>query len=148
MALPSVSLTLLDKQGYTTTKRFELVAGECADLLVVAAALATDLAAVSECQVIKATMLVEVPGAPFGAVGAAAYVDKGCTITGWVDGVPGKKASVKIPSPESTFVDTDGTIKIGEALMVTFLAHFLDGGDALLSDGEDIDSWIGGKVDK
>jgi hypothetical protein len=144
-----LSLTLVDKQGYTMNKRIELATEvDPADYLINGAAIATDLAAVSECQIIKATVQIAVPGAPFGLVGAAAYVDKGATITGWVDGIPGKKASTKIPSPESTFVNTDGTIKMTEALMIAYLAHYLAAGDALLSDGESIDAWIGGKVDK
>jgi hypothetical protein len=139
---------MIDAQGYTTNKRIELATQvDPADYLVVADQLATDLAAVTELQIIKLQVIIPVAGPPYGLVGANSYVDKGCTITGLVDGGGGKKASVKVPSPEAGFVNPDGSILLTGA-MATFLAHFEAAGDCLLSDGEDIASWIRGLVDR
>jgi hypothetical protein len=102
---------------------------------------------VSELQIVKAQLLLPVAGCPYGAVGAAGKISKGCTISGYVDGGDGKKASVKIPSPEAAFVNPDGTILLTGG-MATFLAHFEAAGDCFLSDGEDIESWIRGLEDK
>jgi hypothetical protein len=139
---------MLDAQGYTCNKRIELVTQALpADYLTVADQICVDLAAVTELQIIKAQVIIPIVGTPYGAVGANSYVDKGCTISGLIDGGGGKKASLKIPSPEATFVNADGTIDLTGA-MATFLAHFEPAGDALLSDNEDISSWLRGLVDR
>ena len=144
-----LSLSMIDAQGYTTAKRIELVPEELlADYMAVAVQVCTDLAAVSELQVFKAQLILPVAGTPYGSVGAAGYVDKGCTITGLVDGGGGKKASVKIPSPEAAGVNADGTIDLANGAVAAFLAHFESDGDCLLSDGEDIASWLRGLVDR
>jgi hypothetical protein len=137
-----------DHVSFTTAKRIELVPQVLlADYMAVCAQVCTDLAAVSELQIVKAQLILPVAGTPYGTAGEDGFIGKGCTSSGWVDEGNGKKASLKIPSPEAGFVNADGTILLTGG-MATFLAHFEDAGDCFLSDGEDIESWIRGLVDK
>jgi hypothetical protein len=143
-----LSLTLVDAYG-RTTKRIIGMEDQAllADYETAAAALLTDLAAVSDLGVVKADLIINVSGAEQTDPVAGANVDVGGTFSGWIALGDGKKASLKVPGIKPALVSADGTIPIVDDV-ADYLANWETTGDFNLSDGEQIDSWIRGALDK
>ncbi len=95
---------------------------------------------------IKVDLIIPMTGEEW-AVTAGANIDTGGTFSGWLDTAAPKKASAKIPAVKPALVGTDGSIAIAGAT-ATFLAEFETAADFNLSDGEQIDAWIKGALDK
>lgn len=143
-----LSLTLVDDYG-RTTKRVIGMEDQVllADYNTAAAALLTDLAAVSDLGVVKADLIINVEGAEQTDPDTGANVDVGGTFSGWIALGDGKKASLKIPGVKAALVSSDGSIPITGDI-AAYLANWESTGDFNLSDGEQIDSWIRGALDK
>jgi len=142
------SLTLVDAYGRQTSKRIEVEPQALlGDYATLAAAIASDIQAVTDLGLV--TMTVTLPMSQAFAVTAGGNVDVGATFSGYVYGGDGKKASWKLPGIKAAKVDPDGSIDITEADVEDVLERFLQAsGDLLLSDGEQISSWISGALDK
>jgi len=147
MAAAYLSCTLQDSYGRTTKRVYEMDSQLLlADYDTAATAFGLALADVTDLALIRADLIVPaiIPGF---AVTAGANVDVGATFQGLVVDGNGKKASVKLPGIKAALVDSDGTVEITGDI-ATWLAEFTDGEDFMLSDGEQIDSWIKGTLDR
>lgn len=142
------SFTLVDAYGRTTSKRIEVESQALlGDYQTLCTALVADLQAVTDLGLVRAE--VTIPMTDSFAVTAGANVDVGATFSGWLYGALGKKASWKLPGIKAAKVNADGTIDIAEADIEDVLERFLQAsGDLRLSDGEQIESWIAGALDK
>jgi len=116
-----------------------------ADILINVGAFLTALQAVTDLGCVKASIIIPI-SAPEWAETAGANVDTGATFSGWVS-VGQKKASLKIPGIKATLVGADGSVADG-GVTATFLDEFEDAADFNLSDGEQIDTWIRGALDR
>jgi len=143
-----LSVTLVDDYGRTTKRVIGMEDQTLlADYDTAAAALLTDLAAVSDLGVVKADLIINVDGAEATDPETGANVDVGGTFSGWIASGDGKKASLKVPGVKASLVSADGSIAItGD--MAAYLANWGTAGDFNLSDGEQISSWIRGALDK
>lgn len=143
-----LSVTLVDAYG-RTTKRVIGMEDQVllADYNTAAAALLTDLAAVSDLGVVKADLLINVDGVEQTDPVAGANVDVGATFSGWIALGDGKKASLKLPGVKAALVSADGSVDI-TGVIADYLANWETTGDFNLSDGEQIASWIRGALDK
>jgi len=146
-----LSLTLLDGFGRTTSKRVEFQDEILlADYVLNANQFMTEFAAVSDLQIIKAQMLLD-DGLTLPATDpAGSNVDVGATVSGYVEGGVGKKASFKIPGIKQDFIDAQGNVVLTAPPVEALLDEFVNGGTSqfYLSDGEEIDSWVAGKLDR
>jgi len=144
------TVTLIDADKRTTTRRFQLVeATTHADAVTDIQTFVAALKAVTNCGVVKATLLVPVDPTPTaGASGS--NIDAGATVTGWITEYL-KKGTVKWPDPDSTARKGDGTIDLADAGVAAFLELFeATGGIMQVSDAEVImeNGWIKGKLDR
>ena len=139
-------LTLDDAYGNTTHRTYGMEEETTlAQMQTDAAALLTALEAVTDLGCVKGNISFEVTSPEFAET-ALASVDRGGTFSGWVvDGQ--KKASLKIPCIKLSLVAADGSIADTGAT-ATFLGLFEDAAVFNLSDGEQIESWIRGSLDK
>lgn len=145
--MPILSMTLNDAYGRETHRRYEMETQ--VDILTyqtVADAFSAALQAVTDLGLVRADLILQGITAPF-AVTAGANVDTGATFSGYIDGEDGKKASMKLPGVKPALVDADGSVPITGAV-ATWLASFETAGAFKISDGETIDSWIKGALDK
>ncbi len=139
-------VTLDDAYGRTTSRVYGMEeVATLAQMQTDAAELLTALEAVSDLGCVKARISFEVTD-PAYAETAGANIDVGGTLSGWVDAGQ-KKASLKIPSIKPALVSADGSIAIAAAT-ATFAALFEDADVFNLSDGEQIETWIRGTLDK
>lgn len=144
------SVTLIDADQRTTTRMFQLVEGAVpATAITQIGTFCTALKAVTNCGVIKATLLIPVdPTATTGAAGS--NIDAGATVSGWVS-LYTKKASVKWPDPDAGARAGDGSINLADEHVAAYLEMYeATGGILQVSDGEVIleDGWIAGKLDR
>lgn len=145
--MPLLSVTMVDDYGRQTVRKYEMETQ--VDLLTygsVADAFIASLQNVTDLGVVRCDLILRAISAGF-AVTADANVDTGATFSGYIDGGDGKKASTRIPGIKLALVDDDGSVPI-TGVVATHLAHFETAGDYELSDGETIDSWIRGTLDK
>lgn len=139
-------VTLDDDHGRITHKTFGMEeVTTLAQMQTDAAALLTALEAVTDLGCVRARISFEVTD-PVWAETADANIDTGGTFSGWIDAGM-KKGSMKIPGIKYSLVGGDGSIAIAGAV-ATFLALFEDAAVFNLSDGEQIESWIRGALDK
>jgi len=141
-----LSVTMDDAYGRTTTRVYGMEPEALlADILINVGAFLTALQAVTDLGCVKASIIIPI-AAPEWAETAGANVDTGATFSGWVS-VGQKKASLKIPGIKATLVGADGSVADG-GVTATFLDEFEDLADFNLSDGEQIDTWIRGALDR
>ena len=139
-------VTLDDDHGRTTKRTYGMEeVTTLAQMQTDAAELLTALAAVSDLGCVKASISFDVTSPEYAQV-ADANVDTGGTFSGWIDAGM-KKGSMKIPGIKYALVGSDGAIAIAGAV-ATFLALFEDADVFNLSDGEQIETWIRGSLDR
>ena len=147
MANPLLSLTLADSYGRQTTKIVEM-----RDMLLhvdqVAEAVQyiADLEDVTDLGVVRADIIYRGVSEGFDPQ-AGANVDTGATFTGYLLAGNGKKGSVKVPGIKPALVSADGTIQI-TGVVATFLENYEESDNLFMSDGEQVESWISGRLDK
>lgn len=142
-----LSLTLQDAFGRTTQRRYEIE--EQLDLSAYIAVTATfigELQDVTDLGLVRAQLILDHPTAGWSPV-AGSNVDVGATFVGLIADGNGKKASHKVPGIKLALVNADGSVPITGAVS-DYLAQFLTADDFMLSDGETIESWLSGKLDK
>lgn len=144
--MTKLHVTFDDAYGRTTARTYGMEeTATLAQMQADAAELLAAIEAASDLGVVKATISFEATS-PEYAETAGANVDVGATFSGWV--VAGqKKASMKIPSIKPALVGSDGSVAI-TGVVATFLALFEDADVFNLSDGEQIDTWIAGALDR
>lgn len=144
------SFTLVDDYGRITHRTFEAdQVALLADQITALENVINQLAAVTDLGLVRADLVYVGAGTGF-AVTAGANVDVGATFSGYIEAGNGKKASTKVPGIKAALVDPDGSIPLDDADMEDWLELFVhDTPNSLfLSDGEDIDYWIRGTLDK
>ena len=117
-----------------------------ADYVAAASSFLGALQAVTDLGVVRADLIIPHPTEGWAAT-AGSNVDTGGTFVGFIEDGNGKKASHKLPGVKPSTVDTDGSIPI-TGVIDTYLSEFEDGEDFNLSDGEQIDTWIRGALDR
>lgn len=142
-----LSCTFVDSRKRTTKRVYGMETQiDLAAYLAAATAFFTAYEPVTDLGLIKADLLINVTGEDW-AFTANSNIDVGSTYSGWLDTTAPKKASLKIPGIKMTLVDDDGSVPI-TGVVATLLAEFETAGDFNLSDGEQIDTWIKGSLDK
>lgn len=148
MADYELSLQMVDSMGRTTTKRIEMKPDVLlADMILAGQAVVDALEDVTDLGVVRGDIVIKAALTGF-AVTEGANVDVGATFSGYIEGGNGKKASHKVPGFKASLVNEDATITL-DGVTATYLGKFVDPGYiAMLSDGERIDAWIKGALDR
>lgn len=138
------SLTLVDAY---TRKKFKEVVIEAADW----AAAMTELGAfvvayqaVTDLHLIESRLFDSALHA--GSPVAGANVDTGGTFSVALV-TPNKYAAVKVPGIKPSFINVDGTIDLTDAAIIAWMSHYT-AGSILISDGEVVDTFVSGMLDK
>lgn len=137
------SITLQDAFDRRTTKRFE---GDFADFATAQSAmvlLVADIDALSEAQVIAYNVGQKSDYA--GSLVAGANLDQGITLS--VQKTDNEKAVLKVPAPTLSVVNADGTVDITNALVTDYVDNWITG-TWYVSDGDEVDSLLSGKLDR
>lgn len=142
-----VSLRVLDAYGRSKRKSVEVKSLDASQAELDADNIQAAFQNVMIGHIISATTSGEKTYA--GAAGAGANVDTGVTMSCQLDGRP-ERASLKWPTPDPAILNADGTVDLANAQVVVVQDLFVAGigNVALLSDGENITSFISGKLDK
>ena len=142
----TVTFSLVDAYNRQTTKEFETVdtIADETEALAAAAALATDLANLTELRILSYAVGQRVVYTD--TVTADANVDEGVTFS--LRKEDNYKAPLKVPGPLNSIFQPDGSVILTNAAVTAFVANFLTGGDFTFSDGEQATELISGKLDK
>lgn len=144
-----LSLTFEDSYGRRTRKLVEMEHQALhADQVAVAVAFSTALEAVTDLGLVRADIIYQAVDPGFDPT-AGSNIDVGATFSGVLYDADGEKASLKIPGIKAALVDPDGSVPLTGAVGAA-LAFFVQATpfDLLLSDGETIDHWLAGSLDK
>jgi hypothetical protein len=145
MPVYPAKLWFLDYYGRETTRSYQVEATDFAAAETQLAAFVPLVQAVTMLSVYKARLSSDQLFA--GVVSANANRDEGQTITAEIGGIVGKKGSIQLPGPILTIRNSDGTINIDDAAMLALEAGFPAQG-VLVSDGEEVDSFVKSTLDK
>lgn len=126
-----------------TTKRFTLDVLDWAAAGIRAGTFLTAWSNITGLDVLKYTLGQETPYTD--TVTAEANMDAGATISCDLGG--GKRAALKIPAPEVTILNADGSVDLTDALVTALESEYLSG-DVTISDGEVVLDFLSGKLDK
>lgn len=143
MAIFQAGITLQDAYTRRTTKRFE---GDFLDFVTAQTALVllvADLDALSESQVIAYSCSQKSDYA--GSLVAGANNDAGITLS--VMKTDNEKAVLKVPAPIASVINADGTVDITAEEVTDYVDNWITG-TWTISDGEEVDSLLSGKLDK
>jgi hypothetical protein len=139
------TLTLQDSYGRVTTKRVETDTTTVAGAEAAIDALIAELNPLTDLQLVYATYSWKNATQAFAGVGGS-NVDVGATMQLLLDS--GKRAAFHLPGLPAAKVGAGGMIDPADEDVAAFFALFESGGDLLVSDGETVDSVIGGSLDK
>ncbi|WP_462273669.1 hypothetical protein [Methanohalophilus sp.] len=104
------------------------------------------LGAVTDLGIVKVDLILAQDGYE-SLAGAGSNVDVGATFSGLLAAGNGKRASIKLPGITASFVDPDASVPIvGD--IAAWLAEFETAGPMMLSDGETVETWVRGTLDK
>ena len=140
-----ISLTLKDAYSRTTTRRFETVSSTLSAAQADGAALIAALGDVSIAGIVKAEYAV-VDSSVAEAAGEGANVDVGATVHCRLDN--SKLYPLHIPMINISMLNEDGSVKLGDSDMVTYIAQFLTGGHLRVSEGNYVTAAEYGELDK
>lgn len=139
-------VTYDDSYGRTTSRVYGMEeVTTLAQMQTDAAEFLAAMEAATDLGCVKATISFEVTS-PEWAETALSSVDRGGTFSGWITAGM-KKASFKIPGIKLSLVAADGSIADAGAT-ATLLDLFEDADVFNLSDGEQIEAWIRGTLDR
>lgn len=145
MPIYDLSIKMQDDYLRRTTKRFKVSAADYATALTNTALFATDLEAISGCDVLSYSLAT--PVQVTDSVTGGANLDAGATFSLAIVGFPAKKAVTKVPAPEAAIINADGTIDMTDVLVTDYAANFISG-FVLVSDGETVDTFDSGRLDR
>jgi hypothetical protein len=144
------SITLIDDYGRMTKRVYEakqqtLLADQVTDL----ANFVNQYELVTDLGIIRADIIYVGMDEGF-AVTAGANVDVGATFSGLSEDGNGAKVSLKLPGIKASKVAEDGTVPLDDADIEDWLELWLTDTPytMLLSDGETVDSWLSGALDR
>jgi hypothetical protein len=141
-----VTLLYVDAYSRRKTKQVQLVSVDPAQAETDALLVASTYANVTVGGIIKATIRGDIDLA--GVAGAGSNIDTGVTVTCQLADRP-EKASNKWPMPDPAIINPDGTLDLTNAEVIAVENLYVTPGNiALLSDGEAIDGFISGRLDK
>ena len=140
-----LAVTLYDYHGYEMVKKFEIRGADANAIAANAAAFLANLQAVTRLGTRKAAVLIPIAGEADPVT--PSYTDLGATIRG-KSATDGETVIVKVPDILPAAIQVDGTIDLTNAAVDAFLDNFLATGVAYVSDGESVDSWLYGTLDK
>ena len=140
-----VNLVFRDSKGRDKRKKVELSTTDAALGETAGAAAAALFQAVTQCAIVRYDVYGrnEVSASP----DAGSNIDAGMTVTVQLAGRD-KKATLKWPAPTEAIQQSDGTLILTDTDVAALEDFFQSGGTGLLSDGELIDSFLTGKLDK
>ncbi len=151
MTVFNVTMVLQDAYGRKTRKLFETEDISAADVgaefllaRTAAAGLATDLAALTEAELLWYHIGEEVTYTDTADSGA--NVDEGLTMV--VDKPDSKRGNLKVPAPINAVFNADGTLDLTHSAVTAYVTNFQSGGDFTFSDGEKVVNLISGRLDK
>lgn len=139
------TIKLEDDFTRTTTRKFKVTAVDYATALTAWNSFVVDYAAFTRLGVLWDKLATVNIGTP--VIDTGANLDAGMTIQVSIVGQPGKTASIKIPAPQAAAINSDGTLNLGNALTTTLEANYTSG-FVLVSDGEVVEDFIKGKLDR
>jgi len=140
-----LSVIIADSSNRVTRKTY--ISQDLTDFpaaITAAAALVTDLKAISEGECLSQTLSQR--SVLSDSAEAGANVDEGATFV--LRKADNYNASHKVPMPLAAIRNTDGTIDITAATVTDYFDNFMSAGDWTVSDGEVITSLLGGTLDK
>lgn len=140
----NTSFTLVDAYGRTTTKRYEGTSTLMADAITRSASLLGDLLALSDIGSLKITYSQDEISSSAAATGA--NLDAGMTLHCRLDN--GKMYPLKVPVPDATVINADGSIDISNTLVTDFVANFMLAGYFRVSEGNYVVSVVSGELDR
>lgn len=127
------------KSWYTV----DTIADETA-ALAAAAGLATDLANLTELDILAYTVSQRVVYTD--VIVAGANRDEGVTLV--LRKVDNYKDDIKVPGPINSIFDSEGRVNLADAAVTAFVSNFLTGGDFVFSDDEQASALLYGSLDK
>lgn len=144
--MPAYQLEYVLVDGYAREGRKRFTTQTIADFaaaMALAAAVLADLQAITGMGVLRYTITQE-----FSVLsGATAGANKDAGITLSVRKADSRRDTLKIPSPESSYLLPDGTVDITDAIVTDWFANFTTAGDLTLSDGEVASELLSGHLD-
>lgn len=137
-------ITMRDAYSRYTTKTFGAVGTTLAEVQADLAALAADFDAVSLSATVKTRVSAEelISSVPQ----AGANNDAGATLHCRLDN--GKLYPLKIPAISPSLLNSDGSVKVEETAIAALVAHFADGGEFTVSEGNTIAAVEYGELDR
>lgn len=144
------SVTLEDGTQDTSTLQFELraisYATAVADMVTITAALQAATGAVIR----RYTVIEQYVENAFVAPAVTVHVEDKASITVEVDDLTGKKGNLKVPAPLiGVFTTPTGAganiVDTAAGIVVAYTNLFKSGGQAFISDGEDLSAVVSGK---
>jgi maleate cis-trans isomerase len=137
------TITLQDAYDRRTTKRFEgsfldFAAAQTALVLLVA-----DIDGLSDAEVIGYSAGQKSDYS--GSLVAGANLDAGITLS--VQKTDNEKAVLKVPAPAAAVINADGTVDVTNALVTDYVDNWITG-TWYISDGDEVDSLLSGKLDR
>lgn len=143
MPIFELSVGYIDSYTRRGNKRFQLDAIDFATALTNAGVFVTALEGamggdIESYKVAQETANADTPT-------AESNKDAGITISCDLGG--GKRAALKIPTPETAYLNPDGTVDMANALITAVETEYV-AGKVLISDGETVLDFLSGKLDK
>lgn len=144
MAEYQVSITLRDSLGRQAIKQYEGDFADFATAQTAAGALADDLQAVTEAEVLSYSVGQRTVYS--GSMTAGSNLDEGATFS--VNKSDNYKASHKVPAPIQAMRQTgNDRVDTTLAAVIAYFQNFITGGFTL-SDGETVTALLSGKIDR
>lgn len=149
MLAPYATFIFGDSHGRTKRKSVQLqTQATLVDYQAVITAFSSALDAIIDLECVKIELTLPATGTFAGE--AESNVDVGATFSGVLYNKQGMKASFKVPGVTPSYANEAGEISVADADIAAVLAFFVNATpyDAYVSDGETIDHWVKGSLDK
>lgn len=143
MAEFGVSYTLEDAYGRSTTRQYTVEAVDHATAVTEAGNMATDLAGISEAQILWYVVIDKTVYTDTADAGA--NKDEGVTFS--VRKADNEKAVIRVPAPINAIFNADGTVDLTHAAVSAYIANFLSG-VFRISDHEVVTELLSGRLDE
>jgi hypothetical protein len=142
-----VTMRVLDAYGRTKSKRVGLVSTDATQGETDKAAIIAAYAAVMDGHIMSSTYSGQDDHA--GSPVAGSNVDTGVTVSCQLAGRP-ERAPLKWPTPKAAIINPDGTLDLTNVAVQAVEALYVTATPAIatLSDGETIDGFVSGMLDK
>jgi len=142
----NVTFELVDAYGRSARKSYETTESmaDFSAAATAAAALAADLAGITEAEVLS--YVISHRSTYSDSVTVGANRDEGATLV--LRKEDNFKGVLRVPAPINAIFDAQGNVDITNSAVTNFVANFLSGADFVFSDGEQATAILSGKLDK